>query len=159
MCPDASGMQRWHVYVSVQLRFPCSKHYKEHGGFFSFLHKYPNLCHQHNIFYVQHSCDVIRSIIPYFIECGVDVLDPIQKVTNMEPEGLKRDFGDKLCFHGGIDTQKLLPHGTPEEVRAEAEHFIEVLNRNGGYILGPSQNFEGDVPVENILALYAARGL
>lgn len=118
-----------------------------------------DLCHQHNAFYVQHSCGAIRDIIPNLIECGVDVLDPIQKVAGMEPDGLKRDFGDHLCFHGGIDTQKLLPHGTPEEVQAEAEYFIDVLNRDGGYILGPSQAFEGDVPVENILALYAARNL
>jgi uroporphyrinogen decarboxylase len=101
----------------------------------------------------------VRGIIPFLLECGVDVLDPIQKVTGMEPEGLKKDFGDQLCFHGGIDTQNLLPHSTPEQVRKEAEYFIDVLNRNGGYILGPSQDFEGDVPVENILALYAARDL
>ena len=118
-----------------------------------------DLCHQHNAFYIQHSCGAVRRIIPLLIGCGVDVLDPIQKVTGMEPEGLKQDFGDNLCFHGGIDTQNILPHGTPEQVRKEAEHFISVLNHDGGYILGPSQDFEGDVPAENILALYAARDL
>jgi uroporphyrinogen decarboxylase len=114
-----------------------------------------DLCHKSNAFYVQHSCGAIREIIPSLINCGVDVLDPIQKVTGMEPERLKTDFGDKICFHGGIDTQNLLPHGTPEQVCKETEYFIDVLNRNGGYILGPSQSFEGDVPVENILALYS----
>lgn len=118
-----------------------------------------DLCHRHNAFYVQHSCGAIRGIIPLLIECGVDVLDPIQKVVGMEPEGLKADFGDQLCFHGGIDTQNLLPHGTPKQVCKEAEHFTEVLNREGGYLLGPSQSFEGDVPVENILALYEGRNL
>ena len=116
-----------------------------------------DLCHQHNAFYVQHSCGAIREIIPCLIECGVDVLDPIQKVIGMAPKELKNDFGDRLCFHGGIDTQKLLPYGTPEDVRQEVEYFIDILNVNGGYILGPSQGFEGDVPIENILALYAAR--
>ena len=118
-----------------------------------------DLCHKHNAFYMQHSCGAVRNIIPHLIDCGVDALDPIQKVEGMEPEGLKADFGDKLCFHGGIDTQHLLPHGTPEAVKAEAERFIERLNHEGGYILAPSQDFEGDVPAENILALYAARNL
>ncbi|VGO11905.1 hypothetical protein PDESU_00453 [Pontiella desulfatans] len=116
-----------------------------------------DLAHRHGAFYLQHSCGAVRPIIGNLIDCGVDGLDPIQKVAGMEPEGLKADFGDQLCFHGGIDTQDLLPHGTPAAVTAEAERFIETLNKNGGYILGPSQDFEGDVPVENILALYAAR--
>ena len=117
------------------------------------------LAHRHGAFYLQHSCGAVRSIIQNLVDCDVDGLDPIQKVSGMEPEGLKKDFGDRLCFHGGIHTQNLLPHGKPEEVRAETERFIDVLNRNGGYILGPSQDFEGDVPVENILALYDARHL
>lgn len=118
-----------------------------------------DLCHLNNAFYLQHSCGAVRNIIPRLIDCGVDILDPIQKLVGMEPEGLKADFGDKLCFLGGIDTQNLLPYGTPEEVKAEAERFIEILNRDGGYILSSSQALQGDVPVENILALYAARNL
>lgn len=116
-----------------------------------------DLAHQHGAYYLQHSCGAVRPIISNLIDCHVDGLDPIQKVVGMEPEGLKADFGHKICFHGGIDTQNILPHGTPEEVHAEAKHFIETLHKDGGYILGPSQDFEGDVPLENILALYAAR--
>ncbi|MCK5878382.1 MAG: methyltransferase [Holophagae bacterium] len=128
-----------------------------HSFFAENTRRLTDLAHKHGAFFMQHSCGAVRPIIPEMIQCGVDVLDPIQKVVGMEPEGLKKDFGDQIAFHGGIDTQHLLPNGTPEQVRAEAVHFINVLNRNGGYILSPSQDFEGDVPIENIEALYSAR--
>lgn len=117
------------------------------------------LAHKYGCFFMQHSCGAIRGIIPKLVECGVDILDPIQKVVGMDPEGLKRDFGNVLSFQGGVDTQALLPFGTPEEVKKEAAHFIKALSQEGGYILGPSQDFEGDVPVENIVALYDSREL
>lgn len=119
--------------------------------------KVVQLAHKYNAFFLQHSCGAVREIIPNLIRCGVDILEPIQKVRGMEVDGLKRDFGDKLTFQGGVDTQYLLPHGTPEEVKKETEYIIETMNVNGGYILAPSQDFEGDVPIENILALYDAR--
>ena len=112
--------------------------------------------HRHGAFYMQHSCGAIRGIIPNLIACGVDALEPIQKVTGMEVDGLKRDFGDRLCFQGGIDTQGVLPFGTPEEVYEETTRVIRALHRQGGYILCGSQAFEGDVPPENIAALYEA---
>ena len=72
----------------------------------------------------------------------------------MAPENLKREFGDRLCFHGGIDMQKLLPFARPEEVQAEARRYCQVLGHQGGYILGPTHLFQPDVPPENILAVY-----
>jgi uroporphyrinogen decarboxylase len=102
-----------------------------------------------------HSCGMIRPFIPELIACGVDVLDPIQPTgPEMQPESLKREFGGRLSFHGGIDMQNLLPKGTPAEVAAEARRYGEVLGRDGGYILGPAHLFQPDVPPENILALY-----
>lgn len=102
-----------------------------------------------------HSCGTIHPFIPDLIDCGVDVLDPIQPTCpEMAPERLKRDFGDRLCFHGGIDLQNLLPKAPPAEVEAEARRYCETLGRNGGYILGPSHRFQPDVPPENILAVY-----
>lgn len=112
--------------------------------------------HRHGAYYMQHSCGAIRNIIPSLIACGVDAIEPIQKVQGMEVDGLKRDFGDKLCFQGGIDTQHILPHGTPEEVYEETTRVIKALYKNGGYILCGSQSFEGDVPPENVCALYEA---
>ncbi len=101
-----------------------------------------------------HSCGSIRPLIPELIELGVDVLDPIQPVGEMVPETLKSEFGDRLSFHGGIDMQQLLPHGTPDEVRAASKRYCDVLGQNGGYILAPAHLFQPDVPAENIVAVY-----
>ena len=104
-----------------------------------------------------HSCGAINAFIPRLIELGVDVLDPIQPVgPDMQPEKLKAAYGRQLSFHGGIDMQHLLPHGTPEQVTAEARRYCERLGAGGGYILGPAHLFQPDVPPENILALYRA---
>lgn len=103
-----------------------------------------------------HSCGAIRAFIPDLIALGVDVLDPIQPIgPEMAPESLKARFGDHLCFHGGIDMQKLLPFATPEQVQAEARRYCEVLGKGGGYILGPAHLFQPDVPPGNVLAVYA----
>lgn len=116
--------------------------------------KLTKLAHQYGAFYQQHSCGAVRPLIPELIKCNVDVLEPIQKVPGLEPEGLWNDFGGKITFHGGIDTQQLLPTGTVEQVKREVRHFIETLHHEGGYILMGSQAFEGDVPIENIEAIY-----
>jgi len=105
-----------------------------------------------------HSCGAIRLFIPDLIALGVDVLDPIQPVEpEMAPERLEADFGGMLTFHGGIDMQHLLPHGSPQQVRDEARRYCETLGRSGGYILGPAHLFQPDVPPENIFAVYEAR--
>lgn len=102
-----------------------------------------------------HSCGLVHPFIEDLIAMGVDVLDPIQPVApEMAPERLQADFGDRISFHGGIDTQYLLPSGTPEEVAAEAEHYCRVLGAGGGYILAPAHLFQPDVPPENVLAVY-----
>lgn len=104
-----------------------------------------------------HSCGGIRPFIPELIGLGVDVLDPIQPANaTMQPESLKAEFGSRLCFHGGIDMQELLPHGTPAQVEAEVHRYCEVLGRGGGYLLGPAHLFQPDVPPANILAMYRA---
>jgi uroporphyrinogen decarboxylase len=104
-----------------------------------------------------HSCGGIRLFIQDLVSLGVDVLDPIQPVgSDMSPERLRADFGDRLCFHGGIDMQKLLPFGTPQQVQAEVRRYCETLGRSGGYILGPAHLFQPDVPPENVIALYQA---
>ena len=102
-----------------------------------------------------HSCGFIRPFISELIGLGVDVLDPIQPVRpEMQPERLKADFGNKLSFHGGIDMQHLLPHNSPEQIRAEVRRYCDVLGRDGGYILAPAHLFQPDVPPQNILAVY-----
>lgn len=104
-----------------------------------------------------HSCGAIQSFIPRLIELGVDLLDPIQPVAPaMQPEALKAAYSGRLCFHGGMDMQHLLPHGTPAQVTAEARRYCEVLGADGGYILSPAHLFQPDVHPENLLAVYQA---
>ena len=102
-----------------------------------------------------HSCGDIRTFIPDLIALRVDVLDPIQPVSPaMSPESLFAEFGGRICFHGGIDVQTLLPKAAPSEVTNEANRYCQALGRDGGYILCPSHLFQPDIPPENVYALY-----
>jgi uroporphyrinogen decarboxylase len=104
-----------------------------------------------------HTCGAVYDLIPDFIEMGVDVLNPIQpSAAHMDPEGLKRDFGHDLCFHGALDIQTILSSGTPDQVRAEVNRLCKVIGRGGGFILAPTNNIMPETPLENILALYDA---
>lgn len=104
-----------------------------------------------------HSCGSVRAIIPFLIELGVDILDPIQVgAEGMSPLGLKADFGERIAFHGGVDTQGVLPFGSSEEVRRAVKDLLEIMKPGGGFILAPSQELQPDVPMENILAMYEA---
>jgi len=99
-----------------------------------------------------HSCGCIDVLIPRLVEMGLDVLNPIQPEC-MDIQKLKEDYGHKLAFWGGISTQDTLPYGTPEEVKKEARRVRDMMSKDGGYVLAPSQSIQGDVPVENIIAL------
>ena len=99
-----------------------------------------------------HSCGNIEKVIPSLIEMGLDVLNPVQPEA-MDLATLEREYGDKMTFWGGISTQQALPFGTPEEVKQETRRVRALMSQGGGYILAPAQEIQGDVPVENILAL------
>jgi uroporphyrinogen decarboxylase len=89
------------------------------------------------------------------IDMGIDVLQALQfSAKGMDPVELKRRFGDRLCFEGGVSVQTTLPFGTVEEVRAEVEHLIAVLGTRGGYILGPSHAVQAGTPPENVVELF-----
>ena len=101
-----------------------------------------------------HTCGSVVSIIDDLIEIGVDILNPVQVAAEgMDPKTLKERFGEKLCFWGAVDTQHLLPHGTPEEVKATVEKLTAELGAGGGYVISAVHNIQPDVPVENILAM------
>lgn len=108
-----------------------------------------------------HSCGSIRSIIPDLIEMGLDVLNPIQcNCPGMNPLELKREYGNKLAFMGGVDTQNLLPNGSSEEVYKETSKLIEGMTYDGGgYILAASHTIPPETPIENIFAMYLAAGV
>jgi uroporphyrinogen decarboxylase len=99
-----------------------------------------------------HSCGDVQELIPRLIEMKLDVLNPVQPEC-MDIARLKRDFGDRLTFWGGISTQQTLPFGTADEVRAEARQVRDLMSVGGGYIFAPAQNIQGDVPPQNIVAL------
>ncbi len=116
-----------------------------------------DLAHQAGAYVFHHSDGAIREIIPDMIALGIDILNPIQwRCPGMEREGLKRDFGDKLIFHGGVDNQYTLAFGTVEEVREEVADNIRILGAGGGYILAPCHNIQAVSPPENIVAMYEA---
>lgn len=105
-----------------------------------------------------HCCGAVTDFIPDFIELGVDALNPVQiSAAGMEPERLKREFGRDITFWGGaIDTQNVLPKGTPKEIKEQAKRNISVLAQGGGYVMNTVHNIQADVPPENIMALYEA---
>ena len=104
-----------------------------------------------------HSCGAIRNLIPDFIETGVDVIDPLQvKAAGMRPDELKAEFGDRMCFCGGVDEQELLRNGTPDEVKSGVIELLDAIAPGGGFFIGPTHNFQVDIPTANIAALYEA---
>jgi len=143
---DDYGSQRAPL-ISLQL---FREFYKPH------VQRFIDLCHSFNVKVFHHDDGAIRPLLPDLVEMGIDVLDPVQSVCpGMEMEGLKRDFGHRLCFHGGIDNQYVLPFGKPDDVRREVRHAIDVLASDGtGYILAPCHALQSVTPVENILAMY-----
>lgn len=105
-----------------------------------------------------HSCGNVRPLIPDFVEIGVQILNPVHiRATGMEPVALKRDFGVELAFWGGgIDTQGILPTGTPQEIKDDVRRNVEALAPGGGFVFNTVHNIQADVPPGNILALWEA---
>lgn len=103
-----------------------------------------------------HSCGAIRAVIPDLIEIGVDIINPVQvSATGMDSAELKREFGKDITFWGGgVDTQRVLGSGSPEEVRSETRRRIEDLAPGGGFVFATVHNIQGNVPAENIMAMW-----
>ncbi len=105
-----------------------------------------------------HSCGCIFDYIEHWIEAGIDVLNPVQiSAAKMEPERLMDKFGGRIVFWGGgCDTQKVLPLGSPEEIREHVRQNISVFEAKGGYVFSQVHNIQANVPVENIEVMLAA---
>ena len=114
-----------------------------------------DLTRENGAFVLTHTDGASRDILPDLIACGTQVLNPVQWVcAGMEREGLKRDFGDQLIFHGAMDNQHILPFGTVDDVRREVLDNYRILGAGGGYILCPCHNLQPVTPIENIAAMY-----
>jgi uroporphyrinogen decarboxylase len=107
---------------------------------------------------VFHTDGDVYDLLGDFVEIGVDVLNPVQASAGGMSDfaGLKRRFGDALVFCGGMDTHRVLPYGTPDDVRAEVRRVIGTLGQGGGYMLGAVHTVMNDVPAENVLAMVDA---
>jgi uroporphyrinogen decarboxylase len=121
-----------------------------HKELFDFIHARTKA----KIFF--HSCGSIRPVIPDLIEIGVDIINPVQvSATGMDSAELKREFDKDIVFWGGgVDTQRVLGDGTPEQVREDTRRRIEDLAPGGGFVFATVHNIQGNVPPENIMAMW-----
>lgn len=105
-----------------------------------------------------HSCGAVEPLIGDFVEAGFDILNPVQcSATGMGAEGLKAKYGDQIVFWGGgVNTQKTMPYGTPEEVKAEVSERLRVFKPHGGFVFNSIHNLQSDVPIENFVAMMDA---
>ncbi len=106
----------------------------------------------------KHSCGSVVRFLDSFIDAGFDILNPVQcSARGMDPAALKRKYGGRLTFWGGgVDTQKTLPFGTPEQVREEVLRRCEIFSSDGGFVFNPIHNIQAGTPVENIVAMLNA---
>jgi uroporphyrinogen decarboxylase len=128
------GPERWRTFIKPRL---ARLYERIHGAGKKTFH---------------HTCGNVFDIIPDLIEIGLDVLQSVQPET-MPVYEIKRLYGKDICLWGGLGTQRLLPFGTPQEIRKEARRLKRELGRNGGYIFSSAKPILPEVPVENAVAL------
>lgn len=105
-----------------------------------------------------HSCGSVVALLPDIVEAGFDILNPVQcSAAGMDPQWLKDEFGGRITFWGGgVDTQKTLPFGAPDEIRRQVRQRIDVFGRGGGFVFNTVHNVQAGTPAENLVALYEA---
>jgi uroporphyrinogen decarboxylase len=114
-----------------------------------------DLVHAHGAHVTHHCCGSSRTLIPRFIQCGMDCLQTIQpQAVGMNPYDLKHEFAGKIALHGAVDVQGWLQRADPKEIEAEVNHLIDEVGAGGGFILGPSHYIQPDTPLENVLTVY-----
>ena len=103
----------------------------------------------------KHSCGAVEPLLPGFIEAGFDILNPVQiSAAGMNPERLKEKYGKQFVFWGGgVDTQKVLAFGTPDDVKKQVRELCSVFSREGGFVFNTVHNIQANVPVENVAAM------
>jgi uroporphyrinogen decarboxylase len=106
---------------------------------------------------MSHSCGSVAQIMPDLIEIGLDVLESVQpEAAGMDPCELKERWGDRIVFWGGLGSQSTIPHGTPQQIRAQVRKLCDQMGRDGGYILAPAKPLQPETPTENAVAVVEA---
>jgi len=119
--------------------------------------RYIDLAHQYGIKVMHHTCGSVAELIPEFIDAGLDILQSLQpRARGMDLGTLKQEYGKHICFQGGVDIQRTLPFGTPDDVREMVRRTLEAGKPGGGYIACTAHNIQPDSPVENAIALFGA---
>ena len=172
-CEIALGnLERIHARIgdSIDVVMLCGTDFGTQSGAFCSVDTFRDLwfpcykrindwIHEHTAWKTfKHSCGSVERFVPSFIECGFDILNPVQcSAVDMEPEHLKAEYGEDIVFWGGgVDTQKTLPFGTPEEVRCQVLERLEIFSRGGGYVFNTIHNIQARTPIENIVAMVGA---
>lgn len=107
-----------------------------------------------NAYYLHHSCGSIYMLLNDLIDSGVEIINPIQpKARDMEPQRLKKEFGDRIVFHGGIDTQELLPFMSIPQIKEKVAETIDIMIQDGGYIFAAAHNIQEDVAPEKLMVM------
>ena len=103
---------------------------------------------------IMHCCGSVYDIMDDIVDTGLDVLESVQpEAAGMDPYDLKKKWGDKITFWGGLGTQQTIPYGSPEEIRTETRRLHDEMSRGGGYILAPAKELRQEVPTENAVAV------
>ena len=113
--------------------------------------------HDSGKYVLTHCCGCIEAILDDVIEIGLDVYQSVQpEPKNNNPYDLKKKFGDKITFWGGLGSQGMIPYGTPAEIKNEVNRLCQEMSVGGGYILGPAKEIQPETPNENIAAIVEA---
>jgi hypothetical protein len=166
------NLERIHAALgdTVQAMFVCGTDFGTQTSAFCSVKTFRNLyfpyykrvndwVHAHTTWKTfKHSCGSVVKFLPSFIEAGFDILNPVQcSAAGMQPEGLKANFGDSLVFWGGgVDTQQIMPFGTPAEVREQVLRRCEIFSVGGGFVFNGTHNIQAATPIENIVAMLDA---
>ena len=119
--------------------------------------RFVDIGHEFGCYVAHHTCGCVTPLLPDFIESGLDILNPLQPdCAQMDYQRIKREYGDKICFHGGISIQKTMPYGSPEDIRNEVKDRVKKFAGEGGYVFCTAHNIQADTPIENIITLFEA---
>ena len=136
----------WGQQIGLQMGYPIWKEFIKPQ-----LKKMYDHVKKYNMYVAQHSCGDCREVFPDLVELGLDIYNTFQPEV-YDIVDFKERFGDKITFFGAISTQCILPFKTAEEVKAEMHRVMDILGKDGGYILAPTHAMPNDIPPENVLA-------